>query len=276
MAINDTFDKLRSLQEILSKKIILESEIQEIPKILANQEDVLVHYKKTYLDQNRRHVEIQTKEKEYQNTLLDIEKAREEAEKKVEFLSTTRELEAIEREIKTLQDKEQRYRKLLQDEGRNLVDILREMGQMDAIIKQQENDLNSRKISIEQDINEKKRTVAELVEQEKQITPDLDPETLFKFERIIKNKEGKGIVALRGGVCNGCHMVLPIQFANDVRQGKDIVFCPYCSRILFYEESDQMEENFFDNDDAGSLSDLDDLDEEDEEDEEDINIDYED
>jgi hypothetical protein len=82
----------------------------------------------------------------------------------------------------------------------------------------------------------------------------------------------------------GCHMILPAQFANDVRLGKDIVFCPYCSRILFYEESEQGEDNYFDMEDAGSLSDLDEMDEEEYEDDEDdsgggdekVNMDYDD
>jgi RNase P subunit RPR2 len=90
---------------------------------------------------------------------------------------------------------------------------------------------------------------------------------------------GRGIVAIKGGVCMGCHMILPAQFANSVRQGEEIVFCPYCSRILFYEEAEQGEEEFFDNDDSGSLADLDDMEEddydEDEEEEEKVNIDFE-
>jgi hypothetical protein len=64
-----------------------------------------------------------------------------------------------------------------------------------------------------------------------------------------------------------------------VRQGEEIVFCPYCSRILFYEEAEQGEEEFFDNDDSGSLADLDDMEEgdydEDEEEEEKVNADFE-
>jgi RNase P subunit RPR2 len=91
---------------------------------------------------------------------------------------------------------------------------------------------------------------------------------------------GRGIVAIRGGVCTGCHMILPIQFANEVRLGEKIVFCPYCSRILFYEEVEAGEEEFFDAEDAGSLSDLDDIEDEEEEEEEDeeeekVNINFE-
>jgi uncharacterized protein YbaR (Trm112 family) len=90
---------------------------------------------------------------------------------------------------------------------------------------------------------------------------------------------GRGIVGIRGGVCMGCHMILPVQFANTVRQGEEIVFCPYCSRILYYEEAEEGQEEFFDIEDAGSLSDLDDMEEEEfeeeEEEEEKVNVDYE-
>lgn len=107
----------------------------------------------------------------------------------------------------------------------------------------------------------------------------MDSEVVFKFERIIKNKMGIGIVAIKGNVCMGCHMILPIQFANEVRIGEDFIFCPYCSRILYYEESAEGEEDFFNAEDTGSLSDLDEMDEDEyeegEEDEEKGNVDYE-
>ena len=63
-------------------------------------------------------------------------------------------------------------------------------------------------------------------------------------------------------------MILPAQFANEVRNGTDIVFCPYCSRILFYQDQEDGENEFFNIEDAGSLADFeDDFDEEDIDDE---------
>ena len=53
-------------------------------------------------------------------------------------------------------------------------------------------------------------------------------------------------------------MILPAQFANTVREGENINFCPYCSRILFYEETGEEEVYDFSFDQAGSLADLDD------------------
>jgi uncharacterized Zn finger protein (UPF0148 family) len=36
-------------------------------------------------------------------------------------------------------------------------------------------------------------------------------------------------------------MILTVQFVNEVRKGEGIMFCPYCSRILFYQEESEGE-----------------------------------
>jgi len=88
---------------------------------------------------------------------------------------------------------------------------------------------------------EKEKELKELEKKENNLTPGIDDSILFKFERIIKNKDGIGIVAVHGDVCQGCRMTLPVQFVNDVRLGEDFKFCPYCSRVLYYEEGEMQE-----------------------------------
>jgi predicted nucleic acid-binding Zn-ribbon protein len=277
--MENVFDKLRSLQEILSQKIKLEQEIVEIPKVLVTQEEMLSRLKKTFIEKNLEFEKSRETEVELKNLLLDAESMREKAEKNMDLVSTQRECEALEKEIRDAAEKEQQYRKELQKEERILAELDEQIKQSTGLIDQQEKELAERKTGIEQEIGEKENRLKELEDEEQAIIPGLDPEVLFKFERIIRNKMGRGIVAIKRGVCTGCHMVLPVQFTNQVHQGEEIVFCPYCSRILFYEESEEGEENFFDVEDSGSLSDLDDLDEddydEDDEEEEKVNIDYE-
>lgn len=280
MTMDEIFRRLRALQDILPRKIELEHDIQNIPKVLMAQEEVLTRFKRTFIEKNQEREKGELFEAEHRNLLAAAERSREDAERKMELINTQREYEALDKEISDSAAREQQYRKELQQQERSLAELEEQIKQTQASIVQQEGELKERRASIENEVANKKQLVEELVEQEQALIPDLDPEMLFKFDRIIRNKMGKGIVAIKSGVCTGCHMVLPVQFANNVRMGEEIVFCPYCSRILFYEEADQNEEDFFYNDDAGSLADLDDLDEEEEEDdldeeEEKVNIDYE-
>jgi predicted nucleic acid-binding Zn-ribbon protein len=278
--MEDIFEKLRSLQDILSQKIILERDIQEIPKILTTQEELLARLKKTFIEKDQECDRTKSSVVEFRELLVAAERTRETAEKNMDSITTQREYEALDKEIRDASDKENQYRKDLQKEERHLAELIEQLDQSKGLIDQQEKELVERRLGIEVEIAEKSKRIAELEVEEEELKKDLDPEIFFKFERIIRNKMGRGIVAIKGGVCTGCHMILPAQFANEVRLGEKIVFCPYCSRILFYEESEEGEEDYFNVEDAGSLSDLDDIEEEEldeeEEDEEKVNIDYED
>jgi predicted nucleic acid-binding Zn-ribbon protein len=279
MVTENDLDKLRTLQNILSEKITLEHEIQEIPKALEKEEEVLTRLKKTFIEKNQDYEKVKAAEAEFRNMLADAEAAREKAERTISEINTQREYEALDKERHAAEEKEQLYRKDLQQKEKALFELDEQIKQHAALIEQQEQELANRRSGIEAEIAEKKKQVDGLLIQEKNLTDDLDSEVVFKFERIIRNKMGLGIVAIKGNVCMGCHMILPAQFANNVRLGEEFVFCPYCSRILFYEESADGEEVFFDADDSGALADLDDMEEddfdEDDEEEEKVNIDYE-
>jgi predicted nucleic acid-binding Zn-ribbon protein len=270
MITENDLDKLRSLQEIIYEKIGLEKSIQEIPKLLGKQEELLNRLKKTFIEKNADYEKIKAEEIDLRNKLAEAESAREKSEKHMDAVSTQREYEALDKEIRDASEKEQQYRKELQQRERILGELDEQIKQQTALIEQQEQELEDRRKKIEADVADKQRQIDSLRRKESKLTENLDTEVVFKFERIIKNKMGIGIVAIKGNVCMGCHMILPVQFANEVRIGEDFIFCPYCSRILYYEESVEGEEDYFNTEDTGALSDLDDIeDDEYEEDEED-------
>ena len=263
MVTENDLDKLRSLQDILSEKIKLEHEIQEIPKMLLTQEEALTRTKKKFIELNQEYEKVKQGEEEYRGLLADAESMREKSEKNMDVIQTQREYEALDKEIREAAEKEQQYRKEFQHRQKALAELDEMIKQQTGLIEQQEKDIAERRSGIEAEVAEKKKQVNTLHKEEQKLTGNLDSEVVFKFERIIRNKMGVGIVAIKGNVCMGCHMILPAQFANNVRLGEEFVFCPYCSRILFYEESSDGEEVFFDTDDSGALSDLDDMEEDD-------------
>jgi len=279
MVTESDLDKLRSLQEIIYEKIGLEKSIHEIPKLLSTQEELLNRLKKTFIEKNSDYEKIKAEEIDFKNKLGEVESTREKSEKNMDAVNTQREYEALDKEIKDASEKEQQYRKDLQQRERILSELDEQIRQQAGLIEQQEKELEERRRKIEAEINDKKKQIENLKKKESKLTENLDPEVVFKFERIIKNKMGIGIVAIKRNVCMGCHMILPVQFANEVRIGEEYVFCPYCSRILYYEESAEGEEDFFNIEDTGALSDLDESEEDeyedDDEEEEIVNIDSE-
>jgi hypothetical protein len=112
------------------------------------------------------------------------------------------------------------------------------------LISSTEKDVNEARENLDREISGYTAELESLKKKEEEMSAGIDSETIMKFQRIIRRNR-KGIVAVKGNVCDGCHMVLPAQFANEVHHGEKILFCPYCSRILFYEESVDSDENFY-------------------------------
>ncbi|GHT50777.1 hypothetical protein FACS1894102_6470 [Spirochaetia bacterium] len=274
------FEKLYALQDVLAQKIRLEGEIAEIPKMLTTQEELLTRLKKQWIERDEEYVGVKAHEAELRNNLFLATSSKERAEKHMELTNTQREYENLDREIRESLEKEQLYHRELQTVEQQMASLSGEMTRSKELMDQQEAELNEKRANVDSDIAGKNAELKQLAAQEKEITAGMDEELLFKFERIIRKKGGRGIVTIKGGVCSSCHMILPAQFANDVKSGNEIVSCPYCSSVLCYEESSDEEEIYLNIDTAGALSDLDDLDgefgeEEDDIDDEDVAMEYE-
>lgn len=275
METNKIFEKLKELQEILVQKYELEAKVQEAPKQLSSQEELLSRLKKEYIEKN---TEYETTKETVTSLKFDLDdaiRARENGEKGMDNITTHREYEALEKQIQEATNKENEIRKELQKEEKKLEDLNETLKSDEDMINSQEQDLNASKESLNKELQKINKEFESLKQKEDKITPDLDQEILFKFERIIQ-RNSEGIVAVRGGVCTGCHMILPAQFANIVREGDNILFCPYCSRILYHEDVQEEESELYYNlEEAGSLADLDDDFSDEEENEEDIERDEE-
>ncbi len=258
MEMTEVFDKLKALQDVLSEKYELKNQIEEAPKKLSNQDELLERMKKQFIEKNAQYEKLRSKVALLKTQLAEAEAKRERGEKGMDSITTHREYEALEKEIKDATELEQQIRKELQNEEKNFIELDEGLKQDEQLISQQESELNQGKENLEHEIEDLKKRFAELEAQEAEIIPGIDEEIIFKFDRIIQSKHSKGIVAVKGNVCDGCHMILPAQFANEVHTGEKIVFCPYCSRILYYEEDETGESEYFHLDDTGSLADLDD------------------
>ncbi|HOX13767.1 MAG TPA: C4-type zinc ribbon domain-containing protein [Spirochaetia bacterium] len=266
MLMEEVFERLRQFQDILKERVEIEREIENIPKSLVAQEELLARVKKGYAEKTEQLQAVTARVAELRNELSEAEASRERAEKLMDTISTQREYEALNKEIRDATDKEHQVRKDLQKEERALAEIEESFKRDESMIQLQESEILEKKQKISEETAQKQTRVSELRASEKTATEGIDTEITFKFERIIRSKQGLGIVPVRGYVCSGCSMILPAQFVNEVRQGNRIIFCPYCSRVLHYQEAEESEGDLIADIESGSLADLDDFSDEAEDD----------
>ncbi len=255
MVTTEIFDRLKSLQVILGRKYELESKIDEAPKQLSSQDELLARMKKEYIEKNREYEAVKERVGQLKLELDEAVKLREDGEKNMDNITTHREYEALDKQISEASAKEADVRKELQKEEKTFAELNDILKTNEAIIDSTEASLNESRKALDSQLSSYKSEIADLKNQEEKIIPGLDQEILFKFQRIIQ-RNSEGIVAVKNGVCTGCHMILPGQFANEVREGESILFCPYCSRILYYEAATEGEQITYYND-TGSLADSD-------------------
>lgn len=76
-----------------------------------------------------------------------------------------------------------------------------------------------------------------LNEKRNAVITDIEKQVLFRYEKILKNKDGLAIVHVEENSCGGCHMNLPPQVISDVKLREDIVICGNCLRMLYIEDN---------------------------------------
>jgi len=238
-----TFEDLRGLQAILIREFGFEEELEEIPRELNELKrsfhklDRSIQEKESTGERNSTLLEELKKEKE------ELQSGKEKYESQIELIKTQREYEALTSEIAQINER-------LEIIGAAESEALQELENIEGDLEEQRTLLGEMKKTIaekEKEVNKllaaKKKELDGCLKEKKKITHELDEELIYKFEKIVRNKEGIGIVSIKNNVCMGCNMLLPPQFVNDVRREEKIIFCPNCSRILFYmDEADQPED----------------------------------
>ncbi len=264
--MKEIYNTLSKLQVVLAKMFEVEDEIKEIPMALADKEAVLQKTKITYLELHEKSEKVKEELKTLRIRLDEAGVKRETCEKMMETITQAREFETLQKEIEEAKNAEQTLRKGLIAKEKFYDELNAKLSIQEEIMAQQTEEVEEETKVKDQLVAEKQAVLDDIIAQKDELAKDLDQNLLFKFERIIRNKGGVGIVPIHGIVCEGCHMTLPAQYVNDVRRSTtsesegegeddDIHFCPYCSRVLYYEESaeDQHFDNLFTSEDEDEV-----------------------
>lgn len=204
-------DSLR--QELHSQQKEKENEIAELNRNIATQEEKIQEIKE-------RIKKLEAK----QNTVKKVD----------EFNALTQEMTSSERErIAT----EQIASDLI--DKRNLEEEI--LGKIKESLQQSEE--SSR--NLENEIRESIRLInlegSELKVTRNELAKTADPDILRIYERLLNNKKDRVVVPIENRTCSGCHIALTAQHENVVRKGERLAFCEHCSRIHFWQESEDLE-----------------------------------
>ncbi len=202
LEVQDLEDELAGMQTRIDK---INGEIEEL--------NTLTKQRKREVDQAK--IQI-ANYKEQQNNVRNNR----------EFDAITKEIEYQELEIELADKRLKEYaagiksKKLLLDEA-------------EALGRERMADLEAKKNELQSIEEETRPQVAEFDAQAGKVKAKIDERLLTAYERIRRNvRNGLAVVTVKRDACGGCFNRIPPQRQVDIRQGKKIIICEYCGRIL--------------------------------------------
>ena len=152
-----------------------------------------------------------------------------ETRKNDEFRAMGNEIERYEKEIQQIEDQELELMDQAEKiKGEFAAEDKKAAGARESIARQTA-DLDEKGKALDAQL---KQLTAERTELAGKVEEDL----LSRFERLFASKGDAAVVALEHEVCTGCHMKVTTQTAHRVKNGKEIVSCEQCGRILYAAE----------------------------------------
>jgi len=204
-------DNLR--QELRAQQAEKESEIAELSRSISSQE-IKIH-------------EIKEKIKKLESRQSSVKKVDEFNAITQEMTQTERERIATEQITSDLIDK------------RNLEEEI--LGKIKESLTQSE----ASSVALEEEIRNSIRMInkegSDLKETRDAMAKEADPEILRIYQRLLNNKKDRVIVPIENRTCSGCHIALTAQHENVVRKGERLTFCEHCSRIHYWQETEEAE-----------------------------------
>ena len=108
--------------------------------------------------------------------------------------------------------------------------------QTNATLEERNIDYKAKKEELDSIEAETAQQVADLTAKAEKAKEPIDERLLAAYNRIRKNvHNGLAVVTVTRDACGGCFNRIPPQRQVDIRQGKKLIVCEYCGRILVGE-----------------------------------------
>ena len=232
--MNPDLAGLIRLQRADSELRRVEAELAQIPRRKTEMEAALAA-ERSRLDGARGDLDgSQKARRRFEGELQDLESKRSkykgqlmEVKTNKEYTAMLHEIEAVERDIRARED--QILGEMERAEGLG-ADIKREEG----VFKAAEQEYRGRQRSLTEEEARLREQAARLGAERDAEAGRLPSNLLELFQRVARLR-GVAVAEARDGMCQVCHLKLRLQMYSDLKRNEEVVQCPACNRILYYE-----------------------------------------
>ncbi|MEX0880499.1 MAG: C4-type zinc ribbon domain-containing protein [Thermoanaerobaculia bacterium] len=159
--------------------------------------------------------------KKYQTQLRNVSSSRE-------YSAALNEIDGVEKLIRATED---RFLELEEEIETARVDLEAREKNLPAETEQHEERLKDWRAE-QRTINEELLSAKEEI---RQVEAEIPPRDRAEFRRLIEKKHGLAVALVAGRSCSACHVAIRPAAMQQLKQGRDIIYCDSCKRILYYD-----------------------------------------
>jgi len=231
----EQIEQLVVLQKVDTEMIGLERILEDAPKQLRNLQE-----KQAYLLQQQEviqeKIDVLLEQKgriefEIENDSQKVKKSKN----KLMLVENTKEYHAMMREMDNLE----KMNRVREEELNNLLADLNDLeGRKESLQKDIDalgETISAQQSTLDQELADK-RARLEILNKDKSHASEAVPAPILARYNFIRDRiPNPVIVPVSEGVCKGCNVVIPPQTFIDLQKGEQILSCPNCLRIIYWE-----------------------------------------
>jgi predicted nucleic acid-binding Zn-ribbon protein len=165
--------------------------------------------------------DLREKLKKYQAQLRSVQSSRE-------YSAALNEIDGVERQIRTTED---RVLELEEEIEKSRADLDAREKNLPTETEQHEERMKDWRTE-QRAINDE---LAGAREEIQQLESQIPPRDRAEFHRLVDKKHGLAVVLVSASSCSACHVRVRPAAMQALKQGREIIYCDSCKRILYYE-----------------------------------------
>jgi predicted nucleic acid-binding Zn-ribbon protein len=233
--LRDQLKKLEELQKFDAQIQELNGALQAIPAKLDATKNDLARVEGLLNNERAQLAETQRYHTEQKDLVQTDEDHLNSAKSKQSAAKNTKEYAAAQREL----DITRESLAARQGEIGKLVEAIQAK---EKLLAERDADVKSLRASVEKDgeqakarMSEIEGKIAALRSERDKVAAGVRPDVLKRYGNI-RMRKGLALAPVSGGTCRGCNMNIPPQLFNVLQRGNSVETCPYCHRIIYWEE----------------------------------------
>ena len=236
--MKEEISKLIALQDLNTEMSGFDNDIEDKQQeltdrkqsILNKEADIGHHLEKAKeLEQRQREIKVAnedaaTRIKERQNKMMQVQTSREHQ-------ALLKEIEDAKSLIKSTEEELQQTIGMTEQAKKDAAELENVCAAEKELLTEETDKVDE----AVKKLNSRRKTV---LNKHSKMSQDIKGSLIKRYNKLLKKRDGLAVVQVADGVCQGCFMTIPPQQYNEVRKGDQMLSCPTCQRIFYYQEPD--------------------------------------